>query len=83
MWLVALLLALLLVFVIGGVAAYVLDERQRQSERARRLRERLRVEHEQFLAEMRLHRLTQTALQHLLDEARSPDGSIPEGWQRT
>jgi hypothetical protein len=63
-------LVVLLLVVLAGACAYVYDERQRQVEHARHLRERLRVEHEQFLAEMRLQRMTQSALQHLLDEAR-------------
>jgi hypothetical protein len=63
-------LVILLLVVIAASVAYVLDERQRQMEQARRLHERLRVEHAQFLAEMRLQRMTQSALQGLLDEAR-------------
>lgn len=63
-------LAILLLLVIAGACAYIYDERQRQVEQVRQLRERVRVEHEQFLAEMRLQRMTQSALQHMLDEAR-------------
>lgn len=63
-------LVIMLLLVIVGACAYVYDERLRQVEQARQLRNRLRVEHEQFLAEMRLQRMTQSALQHLLDEAR-------------
>ena len=63
-------LVIMLLLVIVGACAYVYGERLRQVEQARQLPNRLRVEHEQFLAEMRLQRMTQSALQHLLDEAR-------------
>ena len=63
-------LVILLFVVIIAAVAYAVDEQRRQAEHARQLRERLRVEHEQFLAELRLQRLTQSALQGLLDEAR-------------
>lgn len=63
-------LGILLVVVIVGAAAYVVDEWQRKAEHAQQLGDRLRVEHEQFLAEMRLQRMTHAALQQLLDEGR-------------
>ena len=68
-------LVILLVLSLLGVVAYLVDDRLRQVEQGRHLRERLRVEHEQFLAEMRLQRMTQSALQHLLDEGRLGHGT--------
>lgn len=59
-----------MLLVIASACVYVRDERRWQVEQARQLRERLWVEHEQLLAEMRLERITQSALQRLLDEAR-------------
>jgi hypothetical protein len=75
-------LVILLLLVMAGVVAYVVDDRQRQIGESRQLRERLRVEHEQFLAEMRLQHMTQSALQHLLDEGRSPRDAAGGDWHQ-
>jgi hypothetical protein len=76
-----LFLVILLLLVVAGSVAYVVEERQRQLPQARQLLERLRIKHEQFVAQMRLQRLTQSALQRLLDEARGPRASEPSPWQ--
>lgn len=56
----------------AGVVAWlvVLDWRDGQAERVCQQQERLRVQHERFMAERRLQHLTQAALQNMLDAGR-------------
>ena len=73
------LMLLLVVFVVAWVA----DERVgRIAAHTRKQQARLRIRHEQFLAERRLQRLTQAALQQMLDTARS-DQSIRDERHRS
>jgi len=52
------------------VATFCELQQRRDVERTRQQQEKLRIQHEQFRAEMHLHHLTQQALQQMLDIAR-------------
>lgn len=59
-------------FALVALAGYIVQLRRTEATRAAASRERLRLEHERFLAELRLHTLTNSALSRLLNQAR-PD----------
>jgi hypothetical protein len=67
-------ITVLLVVALGALLWFVRSAASRQANAASQLYERLRIEHERFLAEMRMQQATQASLERLLAEGRPSRG---------